>query len=427
MNGDGVKILREAKIIVDGLNNWISKEFIRHKRGWTAYVSIFYLSIMPKSRPYTFDRVVRLVITLAVIAGIVWLINMLKDVLLPFCVACLISYFLEPFVQFNRRLLHLKGRVAAIFITLFETTMFVGILSYFFIPSVVDEAHQMGELLKNYSSSGKSIPFIPEAVHDFVSTRINYEQIAELLEGGRFETLIDRGSNIISGSLDFLLHVLEWLLTFIYVIFILLDYNRLMYGFKLLVPPKYRPMAYKLGDDIKNSMNRYFRGQALIALCAAVFYCIGFSIVGIPMAIVLGITVGILYMIPYFQYVTLIPVALICLITSMGGDASFWTLFGKCILVYVVSQSICDYVLTPKIMGKAMGLNPAIILLSLSIWGTLLGLIGMIIALPLTTLCLAYYDEYIIKRGDSSSNYHHFGGLGEGAPVVNSADDNALG
>ena len=56
--------------------------------------------------------------------------------------------------------------------------------------------------------------------------------------------------------------------------------------------------------------------------------------------------------------------------------------------------------LTPKIMGKALGLNPAIILLSLSVWGTLLGLIGMIIALPLTTLLLAYYEEYIINRGD---------------------------
>ena len=64
-------------------------------------------------------------------------------------------------------------------------------------------------------------------------------------------------------------------------------------------------------------------------------------------------------------------------------------------MVYVVSQCICDYVLTPKIMGKAMGLNPAIILLSLSVWGSLLGFLGLIIALPLTTLLLAYYDEYI--------------------------------
>ena len=71
---------------------------------------------------------------------------------------------------------------------------------------------------------------------------------------------------------------------------------------------------------------------------------------------------------------------------------------GECLLVYVVSQCVCDYILTPKIMGKAMGLNPAIILLALSVWGTLMGLIGMIIALPLTTLLLSYYQTYVINR-----------------------------
>ena len=73
----------------------------------------------------------------------------------------------------------------------------------------------------------------------------------------------------------------------------------------------------------------------------------------------------------------------------------------------VISQTICDYVLTPKIMGKAMGLNPAIILLSLSVWGTLLGLIGMIIALPLTTLLISYYGEYVIGHDSVTADDCH--------------------
>ncbi|MDE7474381.1 MAG: AI-2E family transporter [Duncaniella sp.] len=223
--------------------------------------------------------------------------------------------------------------------------------------------------------------------------------MAKLLENQKFEALLSKGTSFISASISFLLHTLEWFLTFIYVIFILLDYKEIMRGFGMMIPPKYRKIAFKIGDDIKNSMNRYFRGQAVLALCAAVFYCIGFSIVGIPLSIVLGITVGVLYMIPYFQYITILPVAFVCLVSSMGGEFTFWTEFGKCLLVYAVSQTICDYILTPKIMGKAMGLNPAIILLSLSVWGTLLGLIGMIIALPLTTLLISYYQEYVIDRG----------------------------
>ena len=65
--------------------------------------------------------------------------------------------------------------------------------------------------------------------------------------------------------------------------------------------------------------------------------------------------------------------------------------------VYLIVQCIQDMILTPKIMGHAMGLNPAIILLSLSIWGALLGFLGLIIALPLTTLVLSYYDLYVVR------------------------------
>ena len=77
--------------------------------------------------------------------------------------------------------------------------------------------------------------------------------------------------------------------------------------------------------------------------------------------------------------------------------------------VYIIVQCIQDLVLTPKIMGKAMGLNPAIILLSLSVWGTLLGFIGLIIALPLTTLLLSYYDNYITNREDGETPSQHRG------------------
>lgn len=355
------------------------------------------------SRPFTFDRVVRIIIGISLVVVAVWMVNRLSNVLLPFCLACLIAYILDPFLEFNRRLLHLKGRVIATFITLFEVAFFIAVLCYLFIPSVLKEIHQMEDMIKVYSGTDASTPLLPQEVHDYLTKLLDTGQIQKIIDGQHIGMLLNKGTSLISQSIDFVLHTLEWFLTFIYVIFILIDYQRLMRGFKLLVPPKFRPVAYRVGDDIKNSMNRYFRGQALLALCAAVFYCIGFSIVGIPLAIVLGILVGVLYMIPYFQYVTLIPVVAVCFISTMGSPGAFWPLMGKCILVYVVSQCICDYILTPKIMGKAMGLNPAIILLSLSVWGTLLGLLGMIIALPLTTLILAYYEEYVIKGGEGDS------------------------
>lgn len=105
------------------------------------------------SRPYTFDRVVRILFSLALLAVAIYLINYLKAVLLPFCVACLIAYILEPFVQFNRRLLHLRGRMVAVFVTLFEALFLFGVLTAIAVPYIISEFKEMGHLLQNYASS----------------------------------------------------------------------------------------------------------------------------------------------------------------------------------------------------------------------------------------------------------------------------------
>lgn len=350
------------------------------------------------AKPFTFDRVIRLIIALVLIIGAFWLIGTLKNVLLPFCLACLIAYIMEPFVEFNQRLFHTKKRVLPVFVTIIDVTAVLVLLVYLFMPTVMGEIHQMGEMITKYSTKQFRIPFIPDNVADTLEAKYNLSKLIAELESGRGMELLNKGETLVTSAVDFLMHSLEWLLTFIYIIFILIDYDKLGSGIQLLVPEKYKASVFQVCRDIKDSMNKYFRSQLLIATCAAVFYCIGFTIVGMPMAIVMGVLVGILYMIPYFQYITLIPVAIICFITSLDGTVDFWVLLGKCGMVYVISQCICDYILTPKIMGKSLGLNPAIILLSLSIWGTLLGIIGMIIALPLTTLLLAYYKKVIIDH-----------------------------
>lgn len=350
------------------------------------------------ARPFTFDRVIRMLIALAVTAAAIWLTGVLKNVLLPFFLACLISYIMEPFVEFNQRLLRREGRVLAVFVSLFDVTIIIALLFYFMMPLVTDEIHEMTKMVKTYADRSVTIPFVPESISESLARKFNISKLISELESGKGAEILNRGESIVSYSVEFLMHSLEWLLTFIYIIFILIDYDKLGSGFELLIPQKYKAAVLQITTDIKVSMNKYFRSQLLIAGCAAVFYCIGFSLVGMPMAIVMGLLVGILYMIPYFQYITLIPVTLICFVTSLDGSVDFWAMLGKCGLVYVVSQCICDYILTPKIMGKSLGLNPAIILLSLSVWGTLLGIIGMIIALPLTTLLLSYYKKVIIDH-----------------------------
>lgn len=366
---------------------------------------------MSYQEPYNLDRTVRLVINCVIFIGIVWLVNVLKGVLLPFCVGCLIAYMLEPFVQFNRELLRLRGRVIATLVTLFEMTFFFTMLCYFIVPMIIHESTQMASMLKAYASTELHIPFVPESLHSFLRKYLDFELIASKLSRDEWSRMIEEGLSaswsVISGSISIMMSIFSWAIVLLYIVFIMIDYERISRGFRHMVMPKYRKLVFGVARDVKVSMNRYFRGQALVALIVGVLFSIGFLIIGLPMAIVLGMFIGLLNMVPYLQLISIIPTTLLCVVYSMDSNVEFWNIWGQCIVVYIVVQCIQDFILTPKIMGKAMGLNPAIILLSISVWGTLLGFVGFIIALPLTTLLLAYYDQYISRREDGESDEEH--------------------
>lgn len=89
---------------------------------------------------------------------------------------------------------------------------------------------------------------------------------------------------------------------------------------------------------------------------------------------------------------------LLAILKAADTGQNFWIIIACALAVFAIVQIIQDTFLVPKIMGKITGLNPAIILLSLSIWGSLMGMLGMIIALPLTTLMLSYYQRFIINK-----------------------------
>ena len=116
------------------------------------------------------------------------------------------------------------------------------------------------------------------------------------------------------------------------------------------------------------------------------------------MAIGMGIMIGVMSLIPYVHSLALIPIVFLSLLKAADTGTNFWVILLSALTVFAIIQLITDMVLTPKIMGKAMGLNPAVLLLSLSVWGALLGFIGLIIALPLTTLLIAYYQRYVTKE-----------------------------
>ncbi|MDL2310290.1 AI-2E family transporter [Parabacteroides sp. OttesenSCG-928-B22] len=356
------------------------------------------------NKPYTFDRVVRIVFSLVIIGAVIYLLSVLKNALLPFLVAWLFAYLLQPIVKFIQYKLRFKSRILSIAVVLLLMAGLLALLTVLVVPSIAQETEKTLELFRNYNLEGRTIPFIPEAWLHYLQEHINIDEWMTLLSRDNILNAIKEMAPklwyLLSNTFSVLFSITIIFVILLYFIFILLDYEKIANSWRLLVPDKYRPFVEGLADDVKYSMNRYFRGQSLVALCVGVLLAIGFRIINFPLGVTLGLFIGLLNLIPYLQTIGIIPMILLSLLRSAETGQSFWLIFGLSLLVLGIVQVIQDLILVPKIMGQAMGLNPAFILLSLSIWGTLLGFIGFIVALPLTTLCLSYYRRFILMEGE---------------------------
>jgi predicted PurR-regulated permease PerM len=352
-------------------------------------------------KPITFDSFIRGVLTCLVAAGVLYLLNILSGVLTPFFVAWLLAYLLFPLVKFFQYKCRLRYRILAILCAFTTVGLIIWAAFWLIVPPMVSEALKAKDLLVDYINNDATISSIPAVVQEYmkeylseheVGTIITYDNIIEGVKATLPQVwkVIDSSLSVVSGLLSVTMIVL-------YTIFILLEYEQFSTGWVDLLPKKMRRFATQLVDDVTTGMNKYFRGQALVASCVGILFCIGFLIIDFPMAIALGVFIGMLNMVPYMQLIGFIPTILLAIVKSADTGQNFWVIFLSALVVFAVVQVIQDTLLTPKIMGKVTGLNAAIILLSLSIWGSLLGVLGMIIALPMTTLLLNYYQKYIIK------------------------------
>ena len=351
----------------------------------------------------TFDRFIRWSLTALVVIVVLLLMNYLSSVLLPFFVAWLLAYLVYPVVKFVQYRLHVPTRVLSIIVSLVFLVAVIGGVFYLIIPPMIAQFDKFGDVLSNYLHEKTHIANFPVAIQQWIEENKNgikdfftQEDVAAAVRNA-----MPKVFSMIGQTASVLISVVASLITLLYLFFILLDYEKLASDFIKIFPKKSRPFWHELIGDVEREMNNYIRGQSLVALCIGVLFCIGFTIIDFPMAIGLGILIGILSLIPYVHGLAFIPMLFLSLLKAADTGQNFWVIFASATAVFIVVQAITDMVLTPKIMGKAMSLNPAVILLSLSVWGALLGFIGLIIALPLTTLIIAYYQRYVTKENVS--------------------------
>ena len=347
--------------------------------------------------PITFDSFIRSAIVVAILVVIGFLVNRLSSVLLPFFIAWLLAYLMYPLVRFLQYKCKLRNRTLSIIVA---AILVLAALTGFFmlvIPPTIHEFSKLSSLIQQFSdkylNGSQFAPYIKEFMEQ------NLPQYQGKIDS--VQTLLTQLWNFIYSTVDFAVGLVGSLIVLLYMFFILQDYESISEGWVQMVPQSSRAFARQLADDVERGMNSYFRGQGTVAFIVGVLFSIGFLIVGMPMAIGLGMFMGFLNLVPYLQTLGFLPMALLALLKAADTGENFWWIFLLGAIVVGVVQLIQDTFLVPKIMGSAMGLNPAVILLSLSVWGSLLGFIGLIIALPLTTLLISYYKRFVLEEKET--------------------------
>ena len=350
----------------------------------------------------TFDSFIRGAIGVLILVGIVMLLNRLSPVLVPFFLAWLIAYILFPLVKFFQYRCRMKYRIFGIISAFLVAGLVLTIVFILMIPPMVEESMRVKDLLIAYVTDNETVSNIPRMIQEYVRDHLSADQLQAIVTQDGFlegiKATLPKLWDVITQSISIVSSVFTLTMVALYTFLILLDYEDINRGWPNLLPQRYRGFAKQLVSDVEVSMNKYFRGQALVALCVGILFSIGFLIIDFPIAVGLGMFIGLLNMVPYLQLIGFVPAILLAIVKAADTGQNFWFIMLLVLIVFAVVQIIQDTFLTPKIMGHVTGLHSAIILLSLSIWGSLLGILGMIIALPLTTLSINYYQKFVIRR-----------------------------
>ncbi len=356
-------------------------------------------------REITFDRFIRMLLTFVLVLAVFFVFDYLGSVLLPFFVAWLLAYLSYPIVKFVQYKMRVKNRALSILITMLFIILVITAVVMLVIPPMVQETERAMAIISDYLYNSTSSDDMPAWLHEWF--RQNGTALKEFFDREHSEEFLRKLAphifNFLGQAASFVVSIVASFITLLYMFFILLDYENLSEKWIKIFPKKSRPFWNSLMCDVEKQLNSYVRGQSLVALSVGILMCIGFVIIDFPMGIALGIMVGIMDLIPYVHTLALIPTVFLSLVKATETGQNFWLILAGAVAVFIIVQIIADMVITPRIMGKAMGLNPAILLLALSVWGYIFGFIGLIIALPLTTLLMTYYKRYVTKEEENET------------------------
>ncbi len=332
------------------------------------------------------------------VAGVA-LVWVLRPVFAVLAASAGLAYLLDPFADWLvRRGFSRDSSIGIIFISIFAGTALFLLLM---VPGFVREADEIrAQLVPAIQNLDTQVEPLLQRVSALAGREVtldlrDLQQQAPSWIADEWPAVQERltmvGQGLLTQGLGLLNAALNITLMPIFVYYLLRDWDVLMKGLHDLVPPDLRPRVVRVAAEVDQRLSAFVRGQITVSAIMAVLYSLGLLVVGIDLAIPVGVLSGMLFVVPYLGTAVGIVLGVVLALIKFGlGMKVVWV-----IVVFAVVQFIEGYLLTPRIVGESVGLHPLVVMVALIVGGSLMGIWGMLLAIPITAVISVFTAEWL--------------------------------
>lgn len=311
-------------------------------------------------------------IALAVSALVLWFLG---DVLLPFVLGGAIAYFLDPVADRLERA-GCSRPLATGIITVVGILIFV-IMALLVVPTLIRQAVELFNIAPKLFHDLQS--FLTERFPDLVEPDSTLRQSLNSIG----ETIRSKGGELLNTVLSSAASIVNVALLFVIVpvvaVYLLVDWDNMIAGLDELLPRDHAPVIRRLAGEVDKTLSSFVRGMGTVCLILGTYYAVALMLVGLQFGLIVGFIAGILTFIPYVGAIVGGLLAIGLALFQFWGE---WWWIVAVVAIFQIGQIAEGNFLTPKLVGKSVGLHPVWLILALSVFGSLFGFVGMLVAVP---------------------------------------------
>ncbi len=315
-------------------------------------------------------------IATAVFLVMLWFLG---DVILPFVLGGAIAYFLDP-VADRLEAIGVSRIWATVIITVFAIILFV-LMALLIIPTLVEQTISLVNSVPEIFTKLKV--FLIERFPALMDANSNLRQTLDSLG----ESIQSKGgelvNTIVSSAMSLLNIVILMVIVPVVAFYMLLDWDNMVAKIDSYLPRDHAPVIRKIASEVDQTLSSFIRGQGTVCLTMGVYYAAGLMLVGLQFGLLVGAFAGIITFIPYIGALIGGALAIGLGLFQFWGD---WVSLGLVAGVFMVGQALEGNVITPKLVGNSVGLHPVWLLFALSVFGSLFGFVGMLVAVPVAAI-----------------------------------------